>query len=368
MGHASAERVFAARPAEQILIESAGEIAATRILCTSLGRGQFAAAAARLHPAAAVRCCFLDLYALKQARAEHPETPANLQFECRADFPEEDVDAFVMPLSASGDTELVRECLRAGHTRLRRGGTMFVATDNTSDRWTHDELRNLFAKVTRRPEKRGVLYVACKTEPLRKTKSYEACFSFPDQGRSIQAITRPGVFSHRRLDGGARALLRAANVRAGDRVLEFGCGCGAVALALSARAEGIAVSAVDSNIRAAECARRGAELNGLTNVTVAHELVESMTGVANVATHGFDLVLSNPPYFSNYRIAEIFARQSASHLKPGGTALFVAKQREWYEENLPKFFASVAVEPSGDYLIVRARQSRRLECPGASPA
>ncbi len=155
---------------------------------------------------------------------------------------------------------------------------MFVATDNRTDSWLHDELRKLFAKVTRRPVEQGTLFIATKTEPLRKLKNYECRFAYRDEGRLIQAVSRPGVFSHRRVDGGARALLKTATVRPGDRVLELGCGSGVVSLAAAVRAEGVQVQAIDSNARAVECTRRGAELNGISNIAVQLNTAEAVAG------------------------------------------------------------------------------------------
>ena len=51
-------------------------------------------------------------------------------------------------------------------------------------------------------------------------------------------------------------------------MLDIGCGAGVVALAAAVCGEGVAVHAVDSSARAVECTRRGAELNGLGNVSV----------------------------------------------------------------------------------------------------
>jgi hypothetical protein len=129
------------RPAEQILIDALDKMPEGQILCTSLGRGQFAAAAARNRPPATVCCCFLDLSARNLAAEFHADPPPNLRFECRADFPEDEVDVFAMSVTASGDAELVREFLQAGHVRLRIGGMMFIATDNPVDSWLHDEMR-----------------------------------------------------------------------------------------------------------------------------------------------------------------------------------------------------------------------------------
>lgn len=345
------------RPAEQILIDALVEMPEGSILSTSLGRGQFAAAVARQRASASVCCCFLDLSWRNLAvefHAESREFPPNLRFECRADFPEEQFDVFAMPLTAAGDAELVRDFLQAGHLRLRIGGTMFIATDNPADSWLHDELRKLFSKVTRRPLEHGTLFKATKTEPLRKIKNFECPFAFRDEGRLIQAVTRPGVFCHRRVDGGARALLRTASVRSADRMLELGCGSGVVSLASALRAEGVQVDALDSNARAVECARRSADLNGVSNVAVQLNTAEA-GAEGELFAKNFDLVFANPPYYSNYRIAEIFARCAAQAIKPEGVALFVTKQSAWYEERLPELFASVAVEPCGNYRVLRCQ-------------
>jgi len=357
------------RPAEQILIDALGKMPEGPILCTSLGRGQFAAAAARNRPSTSVCCCFLDLSARNLAAEFHSDPTPNLRFECRADFPEDDVDVFAMPVTAAGDAELVRDFLQAGHVRLRLGGTMFIATDNPADSWLHDELRKKFAKVTRSPMEQGTLFVATKTQPLPKIKNHECRFAFRDEGRLIQAVSRPGVFSHRRVDGGARALLRTATVRPGDRVLELGCGSGVVSLAAALRAEGVQVEALDSNVRAVECTRLGAELNGISNVTVQLNTAEA-AAEGELFPDPFDLIFANPPYYSNYRIAEIFARCAAQWIKPEGTALFVTKQSAWYEERLPELFASVAVEPIGNYRVLRCQgkadaknQTRVLQSP-----
>jgi 16S rRNA (guanine1207-N2)-methyltransferase len=123
------------------------------------------------------------------------------------------------------------------------------------------------------------------------------------------------------------------------------------------RAPGVCVLAVDSNSRAVECTQRGAELNGLSNLDVRLSTAESHLGI-DIAAQAFDLVLANPPYYSNFRIAEIFAACAARALKPSGTALFVSKRTDWYVDQLPHWFAEVSLEPLGNYAIVRAQAPR----------
>ena len=329
-----------------------------RILCTSIGRAQFAAAAARTDATSHVCCSFLDLYALEQARLQQADAPPNLRLECAADFPDGPFDAVVLPVSTSGEAELVRDWLQSGHERLREGGTMLAATDNPSDVWLHAELRKLFPKVTRRSVGRGTLFKAIKTETLKKRKNFECRLAFRDEGRLIQAMSRPSVFSHRQVDGGARALLRAAVIEPGQQVLELGCGSGVVSLAAAFRAPGVRVLAVDSNSRAIECTKRGAALNGLSNLDVRLSTAESQTS-DEIPAAEFDLALANPPYYSNFRIAEIFAACAARALRPSGAALFVTKRTDWYTEQLPRWFDQVSIEPLGNYAIVRAQAPAR---------
>ena len=336
---------------EELLIEALPEESAERVLCTSVGRGQFAEAAAAQFPEARVVCHFLDVFPAELARAAVSE---RVEIACSADVPPEEVDLVALPVRARGDAELNRDLIQAGYLALKTGGRMLASVDNPRDTWLHDELRKLFPKVTRRPEgRRGVLYLATKPGPLKKVKEFECEFAFRDRERLIRVVSRPGVFSHRKIDGGARALIHAMPVKAGDRVLDIGCGCGAVGLAAAFRAEGVTVLAVDSHTRAIQCTRRGAELNGLTNLTT--EL--NADGTAG-APGTFDLVLGNPPYFSHYKIAETFLQTACRALKPGGQVLIVTKTPHWFEERMPELFDDVQRETGLHYSICRGTEPR----------
>lgn len=362
-------------PAEQLLIDELPAIAEMRILCTSLGRGQFAAAALRQRPDAQIVLHELDLYLADQARrflAEQsvggageaesggetsatgepateaiPARAGGVEVVCSADFPEGDFELAALPIDQRGEAELTREFLQTAHDRIRVGGRLIAAIANSEDQWLHDELRKLFPKVTRRPFKRGVLYLATKTGPIRKRKYFESEFMFRDGERLFRAVSRPGVFNHRSLDGGARALMNTMQIAEGARVVDLGCGSGVVALAAACRAPGVAVTAIDSSARAIECTARGAAMNDLTNVTTVLN-AEGETG----APATFDLVLGNPPYYSDYRIAEIFLQGARRALKPGGKVLIVTKALAWYEERMPELFDNVRRNPHKLYTVL----------------
>jgi 16S rRNA (guanine1207-N2)-methyltransferase len=352
--------------AEQLLIEEIPSFGETRILCTSLGRGQFAQVAASYSPQVHVICQFFDTYLAHQAAAAlHAagtlRVPAAALdgageglpiLRCAADFPAEPFDLVALPVDPRGEAELTRDLLQAGHERLTIGGRLIAATSRPDDQWLHSEMRKLFDKVTRRPSDVGVLYLATKTAALKKYKNFDCEFAFRDQERLIRAFSRPGVFSHRSLDAGARALINTMVVRDRDCVLDMGCGSGAVALAAAVRANCVSVVALDSHSRAVECTARGAELNGLENVTalLIHDGDIPLPGT-------FDLVLGNPPYYSDYQIAEIFLQTARRALKPGGKVLIVAKSCAWYATRMPVLFDNVQLRPHKQYTVIEGTQA-----------
>jgi 16S rRNA (guanine1207-N2)-methyltransferase len=346
-----APREIVIRPPEQLLIGALDEFSPRAILCTSQGLAQFAIEAAKRFSGSTVYCHYFDLYRAEQARLYAGEGLTNLTIGCSSDFPPPAVDLVALPFSAQGEAELTREMLQEAHQRLEVGGAILVSTDNPTDRWLHEEMRKLFDPVTRRASPQGTLYLARKTSPLKRSRNFDCQFAFRDRGRLIQAVSRPGVFSHRKVDPGARQLMAAVEIEAGNRLLDLGCGSGTVALAAAFRAEKVEVVAIDSHARAVECALRGAKLNELTNVVVEH----SADG-----PHGdpgtFDVAAANPPYYAGFRIARFFLTASHAALRSGGRIYVVTKRPDWYNEHMSQWFNDVQIEPSKDYWIARGRR------------
>jgi 16S rRNA (guanine1207-N2)-methyltransferase len=339
------------RPSEQLLIDALGRVEGDRVLCTSLGRGQLAAALAGSEPARRVVCHFLDAYRAGRAREHCGDSSDQLTIVCQSDLPGGEVDLVAFPFSAQGEGELTRELMQQGHLALRLGGRMCVASDNPRDTWLGQQMWALFAAVSRRPAPQGVVYEATKTAPLAKRRDFTCELVFRDGPRLIHAVSRPGVFAHRRVDAGARAILRTMAVGPGARVCDMGCGAGVLALAAALRADGVTVHAVDSNPRAIACTQRGAELNGLTTTITAQ-----LDAEGNCPAEDFDLFLANPPYYSDFRIAEIFVRAAQRGLRPGGRLLLVTKSADWYARNMSRWFSEVEIRHQRDYLIVSAVQ------------
>ncbi len=341
--------LLAARPQEQLLIDLVPALPVGRLLTNTIGRAQFAHAYAVAQPSAEACCWSLDLFQHDLQASAIGQLPANLRLDCSADLPNEAFDIAAIIINMQGDGELARDLLQQAALRLREGGTFLAATDNPHDIWLGEQLERLFTKVVRRPQVAGVVYQAIKTAAPKKIKQYDHEFVFRDGEHLLKIKTRPGVFSHREIDPGARALLRTMYIEPDARVLDIGCGSGVISLAAARRGAAI-VHAIDSNARAVQCTAWGAEANQLPQITTAIDCDGS-----SVAEGEFDLAVANPPYFANYRIAEHFATMAAAALRPLGQLLIVTKTPQWYEERLPELgFIDFESEPEKNYVIVRA--------------
>ena len=343
------------RTSERLLIElipdmlEAGPIATVN--CGSLGRGQLAKAFALAAPTADVSVNFLDLHAMRLAQASVAGNRP--RFHCEPDDPaaEGTLDCAALPLSAGGDAEWTLDRLQAAYVALRVGGRLWAATDNPRDRWLRGELEKLFGRIKTRTFSDGIVYHAIKTKALKKIKDRVCWFAFRDGDRLLRVASRPGVFSHRHLDTGARCLMETMELTPGMRVFEPGCGAGPVACAAAARAPDVHVLAIDSNPRAVQCTRWSAAANGLAGVSVM------LNADGDCDTPGsYDLALANPPYYSHGQISRLFIDGARRALRPGGTLLAVTKDPGWYIEELPRDFTDVEVLAVRAYYVLRARR------------
>jgi 16S rRNA G1207 methylase RsmC len=352
MNHARQKRnqetSIAPYPQEAILIDAIAKMSGDRLLCTSAGLAQFAVHAAQAMPHADVSCTYLDLYRANLATSHWSELPPNLRISCAADLPEQGADLVALPFSAGGEAELTRELIQAGHERLRPAGKLYASTNNPKDSWLHEQLGKLFRKLECQSSPAGTLYIGTKTEPLKKIKNFSCEFAFRDRGRLIRAFSRPGVFSHRHVDPGARHLMNEMQIEPGARVVDIGCGAGVVALAAACRADGVKAHAVDSNARAVQCTQRGAELNELDNLPIELNAGEDYAGAGT-----YDLALANPPYYSNFRIAQHFLSAGRNALRPGGRILVVTKYPVWFQQNMSHWYDDVRLNERKGYYVVQ---------------
>lgn len=336
-----------------------------RIAAVSTGRGQAAELLARQFTKSHVLLWYIDLFHQQKA-LQHcqiaasasnenndqakelvtTQAPFNLEIRCVSDLPNETYDLAIVPIPHQGEQELSRDYLQQCYDRLEVGGTLIASVDNPKDRWLHDQLKVFEKSVRVREHQEARVYLVGKTKPLKKLKDFSCQLAFRDCDELIHLITRPGVFSHRQLDNGARQLLDAVDVFPDARLIDIGCGSGSVALGLAMRDPTAFVLAVDSNSRALWCVQKGAEQNKLKNLST------ELNANGDYAQPGtFDMALANPPYFGDFQIAEKMVLAAHRSLRAGGRLVLVTKQPAWYEENLPRWFQECEVFVSGRYHI-----------------
>jgi 16S rRNA (guanine1207-N2)-methyltransferase len=242
--------------------------------------------------------------------------------------------------------------MQQGYDRLKIGGRLAVAVDNPDDRWLADEMSKLCREFSRRRAKRGVVYWSVKNQPLKKRKNFDSEFIFRDGPNLVKLFTRPSVFSHRRLDLGARALLETVEIPPGSRVLDLGCGSGAVALSAALRHPDVTALGVDSNPRAVQCVRRGADAN---NVAERVRAALDSDG-SNVPKSAFDFVFTNPPYYSQHRISEVFLQTALKALIPHAWLYLVTKRPDWYYQRLPQLYVNITDIQQRGYTLFSAQK------------
>jgi len=94
----------------------------------------------------------------------------------------------------------------------------------------------------------------------------------------------------------AALLAAAVEARAGERVIEAGCGAGAVLMQIAARRPGVRLVGLERDPAMAALARDNAALNGAAAEIVAGEVA---AGFRALGLAPFDRAASNPPFFDD---------------------------------------------------------------------
>jgi len=302
---------------------------------------------------------FLLTSLLDQIQQDESGLPdAEVELHCAPDLPTGEWDTIVVPTTAGGAAELTRDLLQDAADRVKQNGRVIVSTDNNKDTWLLKQLKSIFGRVTVEKQTDGICYIARRRPEPAKRKEFRAEFAFRDNDRLISCHSRPGVFSHRKVDGGARSLIRSLDLLPDDftpqRIIDMGCGCGSVATAAALRWPGAQLLAVDSQVRAVEATEMTAQANNAENLQV----MLSCHGV--VPDEGdWDLYLTNPPYYSDYRISELFLQSALAALRPGGRLHLVTRLTDWHVERVSELFENVQVESIGEYDVIMARTKVR---------
>ncbi|MGN0854853.1 MAG: class I SAM-dependent methyltransferase [Kiritimatiellia bacterium] len=177
----------------------------------------------------------------------------------------------------------------------------------------------------------------------------------------ISFTSFPGCFCHRRRDEGGLALAEVASRQLLERpdtgeeisVLDMGCGCGLVGLLMARAVKGIRLVGVDSHSRAIEAANLNARNQG-----VAAEMILADNGTPARMDGTFDVFVGNPPYYSDYRIAEVFLDTAKRALKPGGVCYTICKNAAGLEPVQRRYFPGVEIIKRRGYAVLKSESPR----------
>ena len=341
-----------ARPAEAHALAVAAELPGDRIACTTIGRGQAAVSLARDRPAACVTAWFLDLHQHNAAAAAWDPAPPNLVAPCTADLPPGPYDLVLVPLVKGSEAELSRDLLQQAFDSLALGGRLVTAVDNARDTWLREQLAASGETVRVRPADGvdAIAYVVEKTRDVPKRRDFTCRFKFRDHERLLEAISRPGVFAHRRIDPGARHLLNAVDVAPETRVLDMFSYSGGFALACAVSGRAASVLAVDTSAKATALVEANAALNGVATVTAeTADAFEKLDALA-AAGETFGMVILDPPKFARSRASRDDAlrayhrinRVACDLLEPGGILVTCSCSGSVGREDFLQMLAGVA--------------------------
>jgi len=342
------------RAVDRLLIEGLPAEPTQRVL-TGLSPEPLVALSARnLYPGAEVRCFHHDLFFIRRARSTLENNgERGVTLDLAADLPDGPFDLAAFGFPRDFELQLLKDVVEQAHRALKRGGILLASTDNPRDSRLCRELQRVFGGVKMIERcSRGRLYEARRRRAEEEVRDYGCTVDASFHGRDYQFRTRPGVFSHAKFDEGARALIELAEFGPADALLDLGCGYGAVGIVLASQMPEGRATMVDSNARASDLARANCQLNGVTNASVAlSDTVEVPDGPGS-----YDCVLSNPPYFSDYRISELFVHRAFELLRAGGTLQLVTKSPVPHVNLFSKIFGGSDVKRRRGYSIVTGRK------------
>src|SRR5262249_28441999 len=172
-----------------------------------------------------ITCYQMDLFQAEKLRTELDQ--AGLKAEVKTapdlwDLPPQFQTA-IIPSPPRGERDLKLDMVEQGFHVLRPKGTFVVLSPVIHDQLYPGMMKRIFGKSAPVHSEEGTVIWSIR-EKDRERRQHEVMVQARiDDGEPLRFITRPGVFAYGQLDQGSRALLVAAEVAPGDRVLDLGC-------------------------------------------------------------------------------------------------------------------------------------------------
>ena len=184
---------------------------------------------------------------------------------------------------------------------------------------------------------------------------YKAVFN----DKEITVETKVSLFSPNEADRGTLSMLRHVEFTPDMKVLDLGCGAGIVSLAaccFGVDPHNIVMTDIDPV--ASSVSLENMKRNGFEGAVVV-----TGDGLTNVPGSGFDLILSNPPYHTDFKVAKTFIEKGFNRLKIGGKMYMVTKRKDWYKNKLIAIFGGVKIFEDDGYFVFEAQKRNENYAP-----
>jgi len=146
-------------------------------------------------------------------------------------------------------------------------------------------------------------------------------------------------------------MLSLADFKETGKVLDLGCGYGVVGITAAKSTDPHNVYMTDIDDIPLRLAAENAALNGVGGV----HIIKS-DAFDNLHETGFDIILSNPPYHTDFSLAKRFIEKGFNRLKMGGRFYMVVKREEWYKRKFIAIFGGVQIFRQEGYSVFVAEK------------
>lgn len=170
---------------------------------------------------------------------------------------------------------------------------------------------------------------------------------------NLKFETDPSNFSPNNIDIGTLAMLSVTDFLQGDKVLDLGCGYGVVGILAGKLIGQESITMCDISESAVKQAKINAKLNQVPNIDI-----RLSDGLRNIPDNDFTLILSNPPYHTDFSVPKHFIEAGFKKLVLGGRFIMVTKRLDWYKNKLISIFGGVTIHEINGYYVFIAEKRR----------